>query len=166
MRQTSPKSKSNRPDPDKTREQQAAVVRNARGQFVPGVSGNPAGRKEGSRNRATLALQALLEGEGERIIRKAVDMALAGNETALRLVLERLLPVAKDRPITLDLPKLAKPSDVAEAVRRAVEAVATGEVTPAEAEIVLKLLEALRAALVHRQGDLDVEKLDRILGRA
>ena len=165
MRRTSP-SKPNRNEPDKTREQQAAVVRNERGQFVPGASGNPAGRKEGSRNRATLALQALLEGEGERIIRKAVDMALAGNETALRLVLERLLPVAKDRPITLDLPKLAKPSDVAEAVRRAVEAVATGEVTPAEAETVLKLLEALRAALVHRQGDLDVEKLDRILGRA
>jgi len=164
MRRTPP-SKPNRNEPDKTREQQAAVVRNERGQFVPGVSGNPAGRREGSRNRATLALQALLDGEGERIIRKAVDMALAGNETALRLVLERLLPVAKDRPITLDLPKLAKPSDVAEAVRRAVEAVATGEVTPAEAETVLKLLEALRTALVNRQGDLDVEKLDRILGR-
>lgn len=132
---------------------------------MPGVSGNPAGRKEGSRNRATLALQALLDGEGERVVRKAVEMALQGNETALRLVLERLLPVAKDRPIRLDLPSLAKASDVAEAVRRAVEAVATGEVTPAEAETVLKLLEALRTALVNREGDLDVEKLDRILGR-
>jgi len=163
MRQTSP-SKPNRPDPDKTREQQE-IVRNERGQFVPGVSGNPAGRREGSRNRATLALQALLDGEGERVVRKAVEMALAGNETALRLVLERLIPVAKDRPISLDLPQLAKASDVAEAVRRAVEAVATGEVTPAEAETVLKLLEALRAALVNRQGDLEAEKLDRILGR-
>jgi hypothetical protein len=164
MRQTFPKSKPNRPDPDKTREQQE-VVRNERGQFLPGVSGNPAGRREGSRNRATLALQALLDGEGERVVRKAVDMALAGNETALRLVLERLLPVAKDRPISLDLPKLAKASDVAEAVRRAVEAVATGEVTPAEAETVLKLLEALRAALLNREGDLQVEQFDRILGR-
>jgi len=163
MRQTSP-SKPNRNEPGKTGEQQE-VVRNERGQFVPGVSGNPAGRKEGSRNRATLALQQLLDGEGERIIRKAVEMALAGNETALRLVLERLLPVAKDRPIRLDLPQLAKASDVAEAVRRAVEAVAAGEVTPAEAEIVLKLLEALRAALVNQQGDLEAEKLDRILGR-
>jgi len=163
MRQTSP-SKPNRNEPGKTGEQQE-VVRNERGQFVPGVSGNPAGRKEGSRNRATLALQQLLDGEGERIIRKAVEMALAGNETALRLVLERLLPVVKDRPIRLDLPQLAKASDVAEAVRRAVEAVAAGEVTPAEAEIVLKLLEALRAALVNQQGDLEAEKLDRILGR-
>ncbi len=57
---------------------------------MPGVSGNPAGRREGSRNRATLALQALLDGEGERVVRKAVAMALEGNETALRLVLERL----------------------------------------------------------------------------
>jgi len=165
MRQTSPKSKSNRPDPGKTGDQQAAIVRNERGQFVPGVSGNPAGRREGSRNRATLALQALLDGEGERVVRKAVEMALQGNETALRLVLERLLPVAKDRPISLDLPQLAKASDVAEAVRRAVEAVAAGAVTPAEAEIVLKLLEALRAALVNREGDLEIERFDRILGR-
>jgi len=163
MRRTPP-SRSSRNDPGKTGEQQV-VIRNERGQFVPGVSGNPAGRKEGSRNRATLALQALLDGEGERVVRKAVEMALQGNETALRLVLERLLPVAKDRPIRLDLPSLAKASDVAEAVRRAVEAVATGEVTPAEAETVLKLLEALRTALVNREGDLDVEKLDRILGR-
>ena len=113
-----------------------------------------------------MALQALLDGEGERVVRKAVDMALAGNETALRLVLERLLPVAKERPIRLDLPQLTKPSDVAQAVRRAVEAVAAGEVTPAEAETVLKLLEALRAALVNREGDLEIERIDRVLGRA
>jgi hypothetical protein len=167
MRQTSqsPKSKSSRNDPGKTGEQQE-VVRNERGQFVPGVSGNPAGRREGSRNRATLALQTLLDGEGERVVRKAVAMALAGNETALRLVLERLLPVAKDRPISLDLPRLANASDVAEAVRRAIEAVAGGEVTPAEAETVLKLLEALRAALINQKGDLESENFDRILGRA
>jgi Family of unknown function (DUF5681) len=37
------------------------------GQFKPGQSGNPNGRPTGSRNRATLAIEALLEGEGEAL---------------------------------------------------------------------------------------------------
>lgn len=133
---------------------------------MPGVSGNPAGRPEGSRNRATLALQALLEGQGERVIQKAVELALSGNETALRLVVERLLPVAKERPVRLNLPKLVNASDVAEAVRRAIEAVADGAMTPAEAETVLRLLDSMRAALINRKGDLESENFDRILGRS
>jgi hypothetical protein len=34
-------------------------------QFKPGQSGNPNGRPNGSRNKATLALEALLDDEGE-----------------------------------------------------------------------------------------------------
>jgi hypothetical protein len=153
--------KSKSPHPAKTGELQG-VIRNERGQLVPGVSGNAAGRKQGSRNRATLVLQALLEAEGEKVVRKAVEMALAGNETALRLVVERLIPPVKERPIQLDLPRLGKASDVAEAVRRAIEAVAAGQLMPSEAETVLKLLEALRGALINQKGDLEVEQFDRL----
>jgi hypothetical protein len=46
----------------------------ARGRpFVKGRSGNPAGRRPGSRNRATLAAAALLAGEAEALTRKAVE---------------------------------------------------------------------------------------------
>ena len=34
--------------------------------FKPGKSGNPSGRPHGSRNKATLALEALLDGEGRQ----------------------------------------------------------------------------------------------------
>ena len=104
----------------------------------------------------------MLEAEGEKVVRKAVEMALAGNETALRLVVERLIPPVKERPIQLDLPRLGKASDVAEAVRRAIEAVAAGQLMPSEAETVLKLLEALRGALINQKGDLEVEQFDRL----
>ena len=136
--------------PDSAGDQQA-VSRNRRGQFVPGVSGNPAGRAEGSRNRATIALQTILQAEGEQVVRQAVTMALAGNEVALRLILERLLPVARERMISLDLPEVRKPEDVSDAVRHALEAVTSGEITPSEAETVLALLETLRLALVNKK---------------
>jgi hypothetical protein len=68
------KSSSSSNDLAKTGKQQAGS-RNTRGQFVPGVSGNPAGRPEGSRNRATLALQELMQSEGESVVQKALQMA-------------------------------------------------------------------------------------------
>ena len=45
--------------------------------FKPGQSGNPAGRPKGSRNRSTLALEAIFEAEAEAITRKAIELALA-----------------------------------------------------------------------------------------
>ena len=58
--------------------------------FKPGVSGNPSGRPQGSRNKATLALESLLDGQAEVLTQKAVDMALEGDMQALRLCLERI----------------------------------------------------------------------------
>ena len=67
----------------------------AGGRFKPGQSGNPAGKPKGARHRATIAAQALLDGEAEALARKAVDLALAGDMGALRLCLERVVPSLK-----------------------------------------------------------------------
>jgi hypothetical protein len=83
----------------------------------------------------------------------------------LKLVLERLVPPVKERAISLELPQLTNPSDIGTAVRRAVEAVANGGLSPSEAGIVLKLLEALRTALIEQKNDQQSEGLEAILGR-
>ncbi|MGH8577710.1 MAG: hypothetical protein ACREXX_13285 [Gammaproteobacteria bacterium] len=51
--------------------------------------------------RAALALRS---GEAEGLPRKAVEMAVAGDVTALRLCLERLVPPCREAPVDLDLP--------------------------------------------------------------
>src|SRR2546421_6936578 len=59
----------------------------------PFAKGNrPAGRRAGSRNKKTLAAAVLLEGEAEALIRRAVELAFAGDPTAMRLCIERILP--------------------------------------------------------------------------
>ena len=74
--------------------------------FQPGVSGNPASRPKGAKNKSTLAAEALLDGEAEALTRKAVEMALGGDTVALRLCLERLMPPRRDRPVAVPLPQI------------------------------------------------------------
>ena len=112
-----------------------------------GVSGNPAGRPKGSLNRATLAAQALLAGDAENLTRKCVELALAGDITALRLCLERIVPQAKGRPIRLALPKIKTAADILQAQSIVVEALAAGRITTVEAAEVSTALEAHRRTI-------------------
>ena len=109
--------------------------------FQPGQSGNPKGRPRGARNKATLAVEALLDGEAEALTRKAVELALSGDVTALRLCLERLMPPRRDRPVMVDLPPLETASDVVGASAALVRAAVSGEVTPSEATQLARLIE-------------------------
>ena len=102
--------------------------------------GNP-GRPKGARHRTTLAMQALLEGEGEALTRKAVEMALAGDGPALRLCMDRLLPALRERPLTVDLPPLTSLKDAVAASAALLQAVAGGEITPGEARELGRLIE-------------------------
>src|SRR5215203_6185263 len=79
--------------------------------FAKGNRANPAGRPPGARNKATLAVEALLDGEAEAIGRKAIERALAGDTTAIRLCLERIAPARRDRPITFDMPEMKATGD-------------------------------------------------------
>jgi Family of unknown function (DUF5681) len=80
----------------------------ARGRpYEKGRSGNPAGRQTGSRDKATLAAAAFLAGESEALTRRAVELALAGDPTALRLCLERILPPCRERTVKFALPPIA-----------------------------------------------------------
>jgi hypothetical protein len=123
--------------------------------FVQGQSGNPAGRPKGSRNRAAVALEKILDGDAESILRKAVEMAQEGDPTALRLCLDRILPPRKDRPISFDLPEIVTTDDLPKATGAIVAAVAAGELTPAEAAEISKTLDvhvrAIEATELHRR---------------
>jgi hypothetical protein len=82
----------------------------------------------------------LLDGEADALTRKAVEIALAGDTTALRLCLDRLLPPRKDRPISFPLPELKTAEDAVGAAAALLKAVADGELTPMEAAEVSKLV--------------------------
>src|SRR4051794_21617888 len=84
--------------------------------FQKGRSGNPAGRPPGVRNRATQAAEALLEGEAEALTRRAIELALEGDTTALKLCLERIVPRRKSRAVGFDLPRIDRVEDLGKAI--------------------------------------------------
>ncbi|WP_069879552.1 DUF5681 domain-containing protein [Bosea sp. BIWAKO-01] len=115
--------------------------------FKPGQSGNPAGKAKGTRHKVTLAIEALLEGEAEALTRKAIELGLAGDMTALRLCMDRLAPARRDRPVTFDLPRIETAADLSRATQAILEAVAAGELTPSEAAELGKLVDAHARAI-------------------
>lgn len=109
--------------------------------FKKGQSGNPAGKKPGTRNKTTVALETLLDGEAEALTRKAVDMALTGDAMMMRLCIERVIPPRKDRPINFELPPLVTTKDASVAMLKILEGVSRGELTPNEAGEISKVIE-------------------------
>ncbi len=131
--------------------------------FQKGQSGNPAGKTKGVRNRATLMAERLMQDDAEDVIRAVIEKAKQGDMTAARLIVERIAPVRKGRPITLHLPDAKTSADLAAAMASLVRAMATGEVTPDEAATIAGVFEVRRktiesvdfeerlAALEHRE---------------
>ncbi len=126
----------------------AELTRNSAGRTRgrPFAKGNP-GRPKGTRHRATLAAEALLDGEAERITRKAIELALGGDMIALRLCQDRILPPRRERPVTFRMPTIATATDAATAAATLVNAVAAGALTPGEAADLGRLVTAYTDAL-------------------
>jgi hypothetical protein len=117
--------------------------RNTAGQFSVGNSGRP----KGLRNKATLAIESLLQGQAEALTQTAVTNALEGDSVALRLCMERIASAPKDQPISFSLPKMNSALDASEAAGSVLTAVSDGALTPIEATRVMGLINSYRRTL-------------------
>jgi hypothetical protein len=82
------------------------IERTSKGTFVKGQSGNPKGRAKGSRNNITImrleteeALRDFLAPKAKPILRKAVQMALDGNEKMLTVLLDKMLSSLRNEDV-------------------------------------------------------------------
>ena len=117
--------------------------RNTAGQFTEGNFGRP----KGSRNKATLAIESLLQGQAEALNQKAVTQALEGGSVALRLCMESIAPAPKDKPVSFSLPKMKNAWDASQAAGSVLTAVSEGKLTPIEATRIMGLLDSYRRSL-------------------
>ncbi len=128
--------------------------------FKRGQSGNPRGKPKGARNKSTLAAEKLLEGSLDRICRRIEEEALNGNMQAAKMILDRFLPVRKDRLIKINLPSIDTYEDVFKAIGAIVKAVSLGEISPSEGESLSRTLDMYSKALETHQLEFRLRELE------
>ena len=117
--------------------------RNTDGTFSSGNSG----RLKGTRNKKTLAIGSLLDGQAEALTQTAISKALEGDGLALRLCMERIAPAPKDKSVSFRLPVMNDAIDASKAASSVITAASEGELTPIEGTRVMGLIDSHRRTL-------------------
>lgn len=133
------------------------------GRFKPGNTFGQ-GRPVGSRNSVTLAAENIINGEGEALSRKLIELALDGNVACLKTAIERIVPAVKSRLVSLPgMPKIASIADASKLTSFILDAVADGEITPIEGEVISRSCERHIKALEVRDLEQRLESLEKKL---
>jgi len=138
-------------------------LRPARGgrPFQKGQSGNPNGRPKGSKNRATVLAQSLIDGRARALVEKTLDLALDGNLTCLRICLERLVSPKKDAPIEINLPEIGAIADIPKLYATVTAKLREGTITPSETGPLIDLFKAFSTALENVELEQRISALER-----
>lgn len=87
---------------------------------------------------------AAMEGELSEVVRVVIEAAKSGDMGAARLVVDKLIPATRERPLSVELPAIEGPSDCARAQAEVLQAVAAGNLLPGEGESLATLIEQQR----------------------
>lgn len=112
----------------------------------PFQPGNP-GRPRGARHKSTVLAEKLMGDDVENVVKAVIDAARSGDMTAARIILDRLMPARKGRPVEIALPAVKTAADVLAGLEAVLDHVAEGGITPEEGATVASILEQKRRAL-------------------
>jgi hypothetical protein len=137
--------------------------------FQPRQSGNLAGRAVGSRNKKTLAAEAALFDHAKELVDDLVTRAKRGEPAAMRLAMERILPVGRGRPMPIELPSVRSTEDALAAADVIMAALKEGAIWAREAVDLLRVVEGLTRltgtiAFVKKMARREVAKAAQTLG--
>lgn len=113
--------------------------------FQPGVSGNPSGKPKGAKDKRT-ALRQLLVPHQEKLVRTLIDFAEGGDMSAMRIVMDRMMPPLREDPMHVKIPTITSADDCTKAQAAVLNAVADGSMLPSEGQILSGLINAQRLA--------------------
>ena len=148
-------------EPTKIRD--LAAEREPNGRFGRGNRISP-GRRQGSRNKATVALETILADGAEDVVRAMLKAAKGGDVQAGKVILDRVMPARRGRPVALDLPAVGTAADMLRAQGAVITAMAGGAITPEEAAVIAGVLEAKRSAIETAALEERVAALERRQG--
>jgi len=126
--------------------------RTADGRFAKGNPGGP-GRPRRVVKAAADALDGRAAEAAPELFDAALEQARGGNLAALKMLLDRIWPVGRSRPLEIGAPEIKQPRDLLTAMEGITNATFSGDATAQEARAVAKVLQAHFQAIV----DVDLE---------
>ena len=132
--------------------------------FQKGKSGNPAGKVKGTLNKTTALAKKLLAEDIEDITKNLVMLAKNGDMTAIKIVIDKLIPNQKSSQISFELPTIKTATDIAGGFSQILEQVSTGEISVADAKDVGSILESARKTYEIEELEKRIDDLQLKLG--
>ena len=129
--------------------------------FPPGNRANPHGRRKGSRNKATLILDAMADDEASEVLARVVEAAKSGDIKAAEIVLSRVWPARKGRAVVLDLPEIKTSGDILRALGKTITAMGAGKISPDEAAAIAGVMEQNRRLIETANIEVRLTKLEQ-----
>jgi hypothetical protein len=121
--------------------------------------GNP-GRPRGSKNKVGRVTAKLLADNAEKLVAKAIELALGGDVKALALCLERCHPARRGGTVSFELPaSLKSAAEVDEACASVLKACSQGRLTVDECATLTKALRDRAETILTRELRRDVDNL-------
>jgi len=127
-------------------------------QFKKGISGNPAGKPKGTKDKRT-KLQELFKSDAPALIQKVIDLALAGDMAALKLCLDRIVPPLRSREQPIHLDGLT--GSLSEQSSQIMTAIADAQLAPGEGSALLSALATQSKILETDELISRIEKLEQ-----
>jgi hypothetical protein len=102
----------------------------------------------------------LAEGQAQELIQKAIELAKTGNVSCMHMVLDRVWPIRKGRPVNLEVGPIRGPKDVLAAIAMVWTAIGEGRLTPEEASALFPVIEKSMQAIELHEVRNRVEELE------
>ena len=130
--------------------------------FEKGKSGNPAGKPKGARHKITILAEKLLDKDAKGVVEKCIELAREGDLSAIKLIMDRILPPRKDRPVILNLPLIRNIGDATKAMSEITNAVCGGEITPSEGQVLSAIIENYRKVVETVDHEERIAELEKV----
>ena len=141
--------------------------RDASGRFTHGNPGGPGGAHRRPSELRRAAEEAITPEHVQAMLRKAARMALEGNLTAMRLVLERTTGRAPEAPVDveplgIELPKLRTAADCNVALERLFDGIVDGKVDRETAKLLIDAVQARLRVLEVTDLEARLAEVERV----
>ena len=129
--------------------------------WMKGASANPAGRPRGIVDKR-LQMHAALQKHGTDVVAKVLELAMQGDISALKLVLDRIMPPLRPRDEPLCFPVAFEGASKGDYALAIFKQIASGALSPSDGKELLGALASVTAILDYDTLRARIEALEQV----